>query len=321
LLCGLPLRRDPRILVGLEDADDAGVFQIAPGLALIQTVDMITPVVDDPCSFGQIAAANAMSDVYAMGGRPITVLSLVCAPVGDVEQKMLREILKGALEKIHEAGAFLVGGHSVEDLEWKIGFAVTGLVSPERIWTKAGAKIGDALILTKALGTGIVATALKGGLAKTEHVNGMVRSMVLLNRRAMEVLQEFPVHAVTDVTGFGLVGHSLEVAGRSSVGIVLHADRIPLLGGVREYVSRGLVPGGTRRNKAFYRKSLANAEEHSGEKLDILFDPQTSGGLLLTVEEAAADSVVLVHRDAGYSEACVIGRVVEDPQARLTILS
>jgi selenide,water dikinase len=313
--------RDPRILVGLDDADDAGVFQVAPGLALIQTVDMITPVVDDPHAFGQIAAANALSDVYAMGGDPLTVLSIVCAPAGEVEQKTLRAILQGALEKIHEAGAFLVGGHSVEDREWKIGFAVTGLASPERIWTKAGARAGDSLILTKALGTGIVATALKGGLAKGEHVDGMVRSMVRLNRDAREVLRGAPVHAVTDVTGFGLGGHSLEVARRSSVGMVLNVDGLPLLEGVREYASRGFVPGGTRRNKAFYQGSLENAEELSAEALDILFDPQTSGGLLLTVEEAAADSVVCALREAGCSAARVIGRVVEDPKARLTLLS
>lgn len=303
----------------MEEGDDAGVFLLSEDLALVQTVDIITPVVDDPHLYGQVAAANALSDVYAMGGTPLTVLAVLCAPAGSEDQVLLRQILEGALEKIHEAGAFLVGGHTVEDPEWKIGFAVTGTVRPSAIWSRAKARAGDALVLTKALGCGIVSTALKAGLADPEDTVAMTRSMTLLNRRAAEILAGFAVYAVTDVTGFGLGGHGCEMARRSSVAMLLDLEALPLLPGVRAYASMGLVPAGTRRNRDFYREWVDVEGEPTSEELDILFDPQTSGGLLAAVGERDAEGLVRALRESGHVHAAVVGRVAENPGGRLVL--
>jgi len=303
----------------MEEGDDAGVVLLAENLALVQTVDMITPVVDDPRLYGQVAAANALSDVYAMGGTPLTALAVVCVPAGREEQGLLRQVLEGALEKIHEAGAFLVGGHTVEDPEWKIGFAVTGTVRPWAIWNRAGARPGDALILTKAVGCGIVSTALKAGLANPEDVASMTRSMTLLNRRAAEILAEHEVHAVTDVTGFGLGGHGCEMARRSSVAISLDLEAVPLLPGVRGYAGMGLVPAGTRRNRDFYLELVETQGDLTPEDLDVLFDPQTSGGLLAAVKERHAGSLVQALREGGYDRAAVVGKIAESPAGRLVV--
>lgn len=319
LLGGLPVRRDPRILVGLEEGDDAGVFLLSQDLALVQTVDIITPVVDDPRLYGQVAAANALSDVYAMGGTPLTALAVVCVPAGGQEQALVRQILEGALEKIHEAGAFLVGGHTVEDPELKIGFAVTGTVHPSAIWNRAKARPGDALVLTKALGCGIVSTALKAGLAAPEDVAAMTRSMTFLNRGAAEILARFAVHAVTDVTGFGLGGHGCEMARRSSVAMLLDLETVPLLPGARAYASMGLVPAGARRNRDFYREWVDAEGDLMPEELDILFDPQTSGGLLAAVGEGDAERVVRDLRESGHVHAAVVGKVAENPAGRLVV--
>ena len=245
ILQALPIQSHPDLLVGLETSDDAGVYRLTPEIALIQTVDFFTPVVNDPYTFGQIAAANALSDVYAMGGRPLTALNIVCYPSQTVPQEVLLAILTGGLDKIHEAGALLVGGHSVDDTELKYGLSVTGVVHPDKVLTNGGARVGDKLILTKPLGTGVIATAMKGRLASPEAEAAAIRVMTALNRLPEACLDNLAVHAITDVTGFGLLGHALEMAAASQVEITFSARLVPLLAAAREYAAMGLVPAGT----------------------------------------------------------------------------
>ncbi|MFZ1049686.1 MAG: selenide, water dikinase SelD, partial [Candidatus Sulfotelmatobacter sp.] len=241
----LAQQHDPNVLVGFDHADDAGVYQIAPDQALVQTVDFFTPIVDDPYTFGQIAATNALSDIYAMGGKPLTSLALVCFPE-KADLDILERILAGGLSKMIEAACFVIGGHSIRDDEPKFGYAVTGLIHPKKVLTNAGAKPGDCLIFTKALGTGVISTAIKKGKAEPEWIDAAVQSMTTLNKRAAEVIQqgEFRIHAMTDVTGFGLIGHAREMALASNVSLRLHTNRIPLLAGALECVRAGHIPGG-----------------------------------------------------------------------------
>jgi selenide,water dikinase len=285
VLASLPRVADPDLLVGFETADDAGVYRLRPDLAIVQTVDFFTPIVDDGWTFGAIAAANALSDVYAMGGKPVTALSILAWPgANDLED--LQEILRGGAEKIHEAGCLLVGGHSVTDPEIKFGYAVTGTVHPARIRTNAHAHAGDVLVLTKPIGTGVIATALKQGIAREEHVRISTDSMLALNRGAAEAIEDLDVHAVTDVTGFGLLGHAREVAMASNVTLEIHASRVPFLPGAVEYARAGALAGGLKNNREF----AASCVEGSSEVDDLLYDPQTSGGLLVSLpaKEAAA---------------------------------
>jgi selenide,water dikinase len=309
ILAGLPVRSDPNLLVGVETADDAGVYRLTDELALIQTVDFFTPIVNDPYLFGQIAAANALSDVYAMGGRPLTCLNIVCYPSKTLPKEVLRAVLAGGLDKIHEAGALLVGGHSVEDSELKYGLAVTGLVHPARILTNAGARPGDRLILTKPLGTGIVATAIKGRLATPEAEAQAVAVMTALNKTAAACLEGYPVHAVTDITGFGLLGHALELAQASGVQLCLHAGRVPFLAAAREYAALGLVPAGSYANRNFCEKSLKVAPDLDPITLDLLSDPQTNGGLLIAVPPESAEQLLACLHDQGVTAAALIGEV------------
>jgi selenide,water dikinase len=283
ILQTLPRRSHPDLLVGMETADDAGVYRLTPEIALIQTVDFFTPVVNDPYTFGQIAAANALSDVYAMGGRPLTALNIVCYPSKTVPQEVLKAILAGGLDKIHEAGALLVGGHSVDDTELKYGLSVTGIVHPERVLTNGGARVGDQLILTKPLGTGVIATAMKGRLASPEAAAAAIRVMTTLNRLPAACLESGAVHAVTDITGFGLLGHALEMAVASKVEITFYAQRIPLLAAAREYAAMGLVPAGSFANRNFCANSLQVAPGLDPVLVDLCSDAQTNGGLLLAV--------------------------------------
>lgn len=309
ILAGLPVRSDPNLLVGVETADDAGVFRLTDELALIQTVDFFTPIVNDPYAFGQIAAANALSDVYAMGGRPLTCLNIVCYPSRTVPKETLKAILAGGLDKIHEAGALLVGGHSVDDPELKYGLAVTGIVHPARILTNSGAKPGDHLILTKPLGTGIVATAIKGRLASPEAEAQALAVMTALNKTAAECLEGFPVHAVTDITGFGLLGHALELAQASGVQLRLDAGRVPVLPAAREYAALGLVPAGSHANRNFCEKSLKLAPDLDPVTLDLLSDPQTNGGLLIAVAPDSAEALLALLHKRGVTAAALIGEV------------
>jgi selenide,water dikinase len=283
ILQSLPRQSHPDLLVGMETADDAGVYRLTPEIALIQTVDFFTPVVNDPYTFGQIAAANALSDVYAMGGQPLTALNIVCYPSKTVPKEVLQAILAGGLDKIHEAGALLVGGHSVDDTELKYGLSVTGVVHPDRVLTNGGARVGDQLILTKPLGTGVIATAMKGRLASPEAEAEAIRVMTALNRLPAECLESQAVHAVTDITGFGLLGHTLEMASASKVEITFYAHRVPLLAAAREYAAMGLVPAGSFANRNFCAKSLQVAPDIDPVLVDLMSDAQTNGGLLLAV--------------------------------------
>jgi len=280
----LARQHDPNVLVGFDHADDAGVYQIAPELALVQTVDFFTPIVDDPYTFGQIAATNSLSDVYAMGGKPVTAMALVCFPEkADVE--ILERILAGGLSKMIEAGCTVVGGHSIRDEETKFGYSVTGLIDPKRVLANQGARPGDALILTKALGTGVISTAIKKGVAREEWIEGAVASMTTLNKKAAEVIgsKNYEVHALTDITGFGLVGHAREMALASSVGMSLFADRVPLLPGALECARAGHIPGGLKANREFAECVVGYEREISQELQALLFDPQTAGGLFISV--------------------------------------
>ena len=315
MLGKLARQHDPNVLVGFDHADDAGVYQLGPDTALVQTVDFFTPVVDDPYTFGQIAATNALSDVYAMGGRPLTSLALVCFPEkGDLA--ILERILAGGLSKMVEAGCTVIGGHSIRDDETKFGYSVTGLIDPGRVLANSGAKAGDRLLLTKALGTGVISTAIKKGVAKQSWIDAATASMTTLNKAAAEVITSsgrtsraaWSVHALTDITGFGLIGHARELALASNVSLRLHASRIPLLEGALDCVRAGHVPGGLKANREFAECVLAYESDISEDVKTILFDPQTAGGLLVSV--AAADAIELTRAlSAAGVSAVEIGEV------------
>jgi selenide,water dikinase len=305
--------------VGIEHIDDAGVYKIRDNLALVQTVDFFTPIVDDPYAFGQIAAANALSDVYAMGGTPVTAMNLVAFPIQSMEMAILTDILRGGLDKMREAEVVLVGGHSIEDQELKYGLAVTGLIHPDEVLTNTGAVVGDRIILTKPLGTGIINTAQKGGLASPEAVEGVTEVMAALNRKAAEVMRGFQVHACTDVTGFGLLGHLHEMLGGGEIGIKVFVDAIPILPGTEEYAGMGLVPGGALRNREFYAPRVQGGEALSPALLDILYDPQTSGGLLIAVPEEDAEGILRRLQEVGVKDARIIAEVLAKPQDRLVL--
>jgi selenide,water dikinase len=305
----------------LEAADDAGVFRITPEIALIQTVDFFTPIVNDPYQFGQIAAANALSDVYAMGGRPLTAMNIACFPLQTTPAEVLKEILRGGLDKVHEAGALLVGGHSVEDPELKYGLAVTGIVHPDRILTKGGAKKGDLLVLTKPLGTGIIATALKGRLASKEAEEAMIRVMSELNQAAAAALEGLEVHAVTDITGFGLLGHGLEMARASKVELTIFAGRVPVLPWAREYAGMGLVPGGSHANRRFCEKHLQIDAQVGQVEVDLLSDAQTSGGLFIAVAPQHGETLMLRLQEQGVEDAAIIGEVTGAGAGRIRVLT
>ena len=283
-------------------------------------MDFFTPIVDDPYLFGQIAAANALSDVYAMGGRPICAMNIVCFPARQMAMEVLREILRGGLNKVQEAGAALAGGHSIDDPELKYGLSVSGIVHPRQIWTNCGARAGDRLVLTKPLGTGVISTALKRGKASTEALKRSVEAMSTLNRGAADVLRQHEVHACTDVTGFGLFGHACEMVDGAEVGLALHARRVPLLHGALDYAAAGLTPGGLTRNRA-HRESQVEADGVDPALLTLLYDPQTSGGLLAAVPEAEADAVVQALEAAGGLAAAVIGEVTTDDPGRVRVVA
>jgi selenide, water dikinase len=316
----LARQHDPNVLVGFEYADDAGVYQIAPDQALVQTVDFFTPIVDDPYTFGQVAATNALSDVYAMGGKPLTALALVCFPEkGDLE--ILEQILAGGLSKMVEGGCTVIGGHSIRDEETKFGYSVTGLIHPKRVLANKGAKPGDVLLLTKALGTGVVSTAIKKDKAEPAWIEAAVRSMTTLNKRAAELItsRNYSVHALTDVTGFGLIGHGREMALASDVSLELRASRIPLLEGAVECVRAGHIPGGLKNNRDFAECVVDYEAEVSDAIRALVFDPQTAGGLLISVAREDSEDLTRSLAIAGVS-APEIGKVVArtKPLIRIT---
>ena len=310
----------PNLIVGMEHSEDAGVYRLRDDLAIIQTVDFFTPVVDDPYLFGQIAAANALSDVYAMGGRPITAMNIVCFPIGKLSTSILRDILRGGLDKMHEADVLLIGGHSVEDAEPKYGLSVTGVIHPDKVLLNRGARDGDRLILTKPLGTGIISTAVKAGMCPQELADSAVRSMTALNRTAAELVADTPhVHACTDITGFGLLGHACEMVGETEAGLILNASEVPVFPGIRDLVETGLIPGGFYRNKSFRASQVETDPACPDWLADVFFDPQTSGGLLVALAEEEALGLLQRMHTAGLTEAAIIGRVSATMKGKLFI--
>ena len=313
-----PKKAHPDLLVGLDTSDDAGVFRINDDTAIVQTVDFFTPIVDRPYDFGQVAAANAISDVYAMGGKPITALNIVAFPIGTLDKEILTAILKGAGDKLEEAGVTLVGGHSIDDQEPKFGLAVTGVIHPEHIRTNTGAKPGDRLILTKPIGVGILTTSLKRGLLTDAEIERVTKVMTTLNKTAAEVSAAYDVHASTDVTGFGLLGHASEMAKGSQVGISINQHLVPILPRVRELAVDGAVPGGTKNNIAHLEGDVSFPNDM--EQIDkwILCDAVTSGGLLLSVAEQDADKLQQELLEHGV-ESAIIGEVTAGHPGHITV--
>ncbi len=314
-----PAEPDPNLLVGLDTSDDAGVYKLTEELALVQTVDFFTPIVDDPYSFGQVAAANALSDIYAMGGKPLTVLNIVAFPIKKLDKSVLADILRGAGDKVREAGATLVGGHSIDDNEPKFGLAVTGLVHPSKAKTNAGAKPGDRLILTKPIGVGILTTSIKKDALSADEVARVTSVMTTLNKKAAEIMEPYEVHGCTDVTGFGLLGHAAEMAKGSGVGLRIGRAQVPVLPRVRELAEAGFVPGGTKNNFAHLEGTISF--EDGIDQIDqyILCDAVTSGGLLIAVAEEKAEALLSDLVQAGV-EASLVGEAVAEHPGQIRIV-
>ncbi len=323
MLGKLARQHDPNVLVGFDHADDAGVYQIAPDQALVQTVDFFTPIVDDPYIFGQIAATNALSDIYAMGGRPLTSLALVCFP-DKADLTILECILAGGLSKMIEAGCTVIGGHSIRDEELKFGYSVTGLVHPKEILANGGALPGDALILTKALGTGVISTAIKKGLADQAWIDAAVQSMTTLNKQAAELIgnrvgdREYRVHGMTDVTGFGLIGHAREMALASNIALQFFSKDIPVLPGALDCIRAGYLPGGLKNNRDFAECVVGYESPIADDLKTLLFDPQTAGGLLISVAEKDCEELVVEMQSVGIP-ARYIGKVTESRKPLIRI--
>ena len=318
MLGKLARQHDPNVLVGFDHADDAGVYLIGPDTALVQTVDFFTPMVDDPYTFGQIAATNALSDVYAMGGQPRTSLALVCFPE-KADLAILERILAGGLSKMIEAGCSVIGGHSVRDEEMKFGYSVTGLIDPARVLKNGGALAGDRLLFTKALGTGVISTAIKKKAAEQPWIDAAIASMTTLNKKAAEVISGgFAVHAMTDVTGFGLIGHAREIALASTVSLRFYASKIPLLDGAMECVRAGHIPGGLKANREFAECVVGYEDGISDEMKTILFDPQTAGGLLISVAPDHATELTQALNTAGVP-AVEIGEVLPSTKPLIAV--
>lgn len=318
-MSGLPLITDPNLIIGIERSDDAGVYKLNDNLAIIQTVDFLTPIVDDPYIFGQIAAANSISDVYAKGGKPLTAMNIVCFPIQTLDITILREILRGGLDKMHEAGVILIGGHSVDDIELKYGLSVTGTIDPQKVVRNTGAKPGDKIILTKPLGTGIINTALKGGIASREAIEKSIKCMTTLNDKTSSLMMENDIHACTDITGFGLLGHASEMIAGTDTGLIIHYTNVPVISEAIYYADMGLLPGGLQRNRD-YRKSMIQIESEVPESIyDILFDPQTSGGLLISLPSKKANSLLKKMHKSGIADAAIIGEITDSPKGKIII--
>jgi selenide,water dikinase len=309
-LGGLKIPENPNLLVGIETADDAGVYLLREDLALVQTVDFFTPVVDDPYDYGRISALNSINDVWAMGGTPITALAITCFPKKGLDFHILGEIMRGGLDVLTEHNVALVGGHSVDDPQIMFGYAVTGTIDPQRIITNRGARAGDALILTKPIGTGVVSTGIKFGRADEATTQASLRTMLLAGREAARLMQEYGARAATDVTGFALLGHAWEVARGSGVTVEIDSARVPLIPGALALAAEGLLTSGDKSNRAYVGEDIEMAGAVSRELASLLFDPQTAGGLLISIEEARAAELLARLRET-YPEAALVGRVRE----------
>ena len=310
MLGGLQIPEDPNLIVGIETADDAGVYRLSDDLALVQTVDFFTPIVDDPFDYGRIAALNSINDVWAMGGTPVTALAVTCFPKKGVDFAILGEIMRGGLHVLTENGVALVGGHSVDNQQIMFGYAVTGTIHPARAVTNRGARVGDALLLTKPLGTGVISTGIKFDKAAPEVVESSLRTMLLSGRRAATLMVEADAHAATDVTGFALLGHAWELARASGVTLEIEAASVPLIHGALELAAAGLLTSGDRTNRAYVGEDVSLAESISPALASLLFDPQTAGGLLISVPEERAPQLLDALRET-YPDASIIGRVTE----------
>ena len=307
------------MLVGTETADDAGVYRLRPDLAIVNTVDFFTPIVDDPYVFGQISAANSLSDVYAMGGDPKTCMNIVCFPKGKMDIEILGEILRGGAEKVKESGAVVIGGHSIIDEEIKFGMAVTGVIHPEKIFRNVGVQEGDVLILTKPLGTGIVTTALKKGKASEESVKEAVKWMTTLNAAASLVARKHPVHACSDVTGFGILGHALEMASGSGITLIIESAKLPLLRGAPRLAEKGYITGGCKRNQEYLSDKITIEKSIRPGFVEVALDPQTSGGLLIAIARRHAPQLIEELQSAGVTQATEVGYAtsLQKPWVRL----
>jgi selenide, water dikinase len=319
VLKGLKVKPDPRLIVGFETSDDAGVYRLSDDIALIQTLDFFTPIVDTPYDFGAIAAANALSDVYAMGGDPITAMNIVCFPADDLPESVLKETLAGGLSKLNEADVVLAGGHSVDDIEFKYGLSVTGIAHPDRILTNKNSIQGDHLILTKPIGTGVLSTAIKGKIADETTIRQLIDIASKLNKYAADIMRKYSPTACTDVTGFGLAGHVFEMARASKKTFTLYADEIQFIEGVYDLARMGFLPGGAFKNKKFYENFVSINPALDPVKADLMFDPQTSGGLVFSLPESKTRDCLADLNDNGIN-ARMIGEVsISDPCGRVVI--
>ena len=307
----LPEYPNERVLVGPKTFADAGIYKISDDIATVSTLDFFTPVVNNPYDYGQIAAANALSDVYAMGGKPLTAMNILCYPIKLLDRDIVVEILKGSADKVNEAGAVIIGGHTLQDSEIKYGLSVTGIIHPDRIVTNAGAQPGDALVLTKPLGTGLIISAIKANKVFEEHISLATRSMVLLNKTASEAMLEVGVNSCTDITGFGLMGHAYELAEASKVTLSFFAGRIPVFDGCERYVRMGLMPGVSKLSKKYLKNAIRINPGVREELVDVLFDAQTSGGLLISVPKGKAEILCTKLKERGALTYDVVGEVCE----------
>jgi len=305
----LPEYPNERVLIGPKTFADAGIYKISDDMATVSTLDFFTPVVNNPYDYGQIAAANALSDVYAMGGKPLTAMNILCYPIKSLDRDIVVEILKGSADKVNEAEAVIIGGHTLQDSEIKYGLSVTGIIHPDRIVTNAGARAGDALVLTKPLGTGLIISAIKADKVLEEHINLATRSMVLLNKTASEAMLEVGVSACTDITGFGLMGHAYELAEASKVTLSFYAGRIPVFDGCERYVKMGLMPGVSKLSKKYLKNAIRINPKVREELVDVLFDAQTSGGLLISVPKGKAEILCTKLKERGALTFDVVGEV------------
>ena len=305
----------------METLDDAGVYRLTKDIALVQTVDIFTPIVDDPYIYGSIVAANSMSDVYAMGGKPLLAMNILGFPIGKLDISIMTEILRGGTEKIKEAGVVLVGGHTIDDPELKYGLSVTGIVSPDKVITNANAKAGDLLILTKPIGMGIIGAGIKSEILSQEDeiVQKACKIMQTLNKTASELMQEIGVNSCTDITGFGLLGHAHEMANGSNKALIINAGKVPILDGVIDLAKSGNIKSGSMVNREFLTDSVIFKDDILTEIKDILFDPQTSGGLLISVERKKAELLLYNLHNAGVSDASIIGEVLEGPVGKIIV--
>lgn len=319
-LCGMEFPTDENVIIGLDRADDAGVYRISDDLALIQTVDFFTPIVDDPYWFGQIAAANALSDVYAMGGTPKTAMNLVAFPAKTMDLSILRQIIQGGVDKLKEAGVVLIGGHSIEDKEIKYGLSVTGVIHPERVLAKKNLRPGDKLILTKPLGTGIINTAVKASMVSESLSESVTRLMATLNRDAARIMADFDISACTDVTGFGLLGHLAEMVNGSGRSVKIVSSQVPVIPEAEEFAAMGLIPAGAYKNREFREQMINFAETVPRTLQDLLFDPQTSGGLLISVSDVHCAALVSALKDGGIADAAQIGDVVDSQEEIISVI-